>query len=430
MKIAVIGGGSSYTPELIQGFLSQVRSLPLEELWLVDVDSKRLDVVGGFAQRMIAAQGNPFSLRLTMDQEAGIKGSDYVITQLRVGGMAARTEDEYLGKRHGLIGQETTGVGGMSKALRTIPILLQIAQDLERLAPKALLINFTNPAGLITEALARYAPRVESVGVCNVPITAKMEMLGWLENRQGVEIDPSRVELETLGLNHLSWHRGFKLDGSDVWPVIMRAFLDELAAEEGWDLETITALNLIPNYYLQYYYYQDRKLAEQQNWPPSRAEQVQEIEKGLLEHYAHQDRDQLPEELLERGGAFYSTLATQLIRAHFNDLKQTYVANVPHRGAVAGWPQDWVLELPCSVGRDGIQPLAADPLPEVCFGLIAQVKGFELLTVEAAVHGDREAAYQALLANPLGPSADKIQAVLEDMLQTHQTYLPQFLESR
>jgi 6-phospho-beta-glucosidase len=206
----------------------------------------------------------------------------------------------------------------------------------------------------------------------------------------------------------------------------MQAFMGEMAAEEGWDLETITALDLIPNYYLQYYYYPDRKLADQQGWPPSRAEQVLAIEKRLMALYAEPGRSSLPEELLERGGAYYSTLATQLIDSHYNDLNRTYVVNIPHRGAVPGWPEDWVLELPCIVGQDGIKPQPTEPLPEVCSGLIAQVKSYELLTVEAAVHGDRQATYQALLAHPLGPDANLVQTVLDDMLRTHKSYLPQF----
>jgi 6-phospho-beta-glucosidase len=183
---------------------------------------------------------------------------------------------------------------------------------------------------------------------------------------------------------------------------------------------------MMPNYYLQYYYYTDRKLAAQQGWPPSRAEQAMEIEKRLLAQYAEPGRTETPEDLMERGGAYYATVATQLLNAHYNDLGETHVVNAPHRGAVAGWPEDWVLEMPCRVSRVGIEPLPAEPLPLACFGLLAQVKAYELLTVEAAVHGDRDAAYQALLAHPLGPTADKVQAVLDDVLETHKDYLPQF----
>jgi 6-phospho-beta-glucosidase len=426
IKVAVIGGGSSYTPELINGFLERVEIFPITELWLMDVSQERLDAVGGFARRMAEAKGMPFAVHLTTDQREAVRGASYVITQLRVGGMAARREDEYLGRRHGLIGQETTGVGGMAKALRTIPVILKIAQDARELAPGALLVNFTNPAGLVTETLSRYAPDVPAVGVCNVPITAKMEILKRLEKQRELKIDPQRAELKTLGLNHLSWHYGFSADGQDLWPQVFEGFVEEIEgqAEPEWDISTIEALQMIPNYYLKYYYYTDHELADQAKWPPSRAEEVMGIEADLLQQYAEPDRSEPPENLMKRGGAYYSTVATQLLNAHYNDLGETHIVNVPHAGAVPGWPGDWVLEMPCRVDAEGVHPLPAEPLPPVCFGLLAQVKACEILTVEAAVHGDRAAAYQALLAHPLGPSADRVGVVLDDLLETNREYLP------
>ena len=428
MKITVIGGGSTYTPELVNGFLERVSSLPITELWLMDIDKERLDIVGGFAQRMVKAKGNPFKVVLSMNQREAIAGASYVTTQLRVGMMPARRGDEYLGLRHGLIGQETTGVGGMAKALRTIPVILGIAKDIREVAPNALLANFTNPAGLITEALNRYAPDVPAVGVCNVGITTKMEIIEGLEKFTGTKIDSQHAALKTLGLNHLTWHYGFTVEGEEMWPYIFPAYVEELKKEEvpEWDIRTIETLGMIPNYYLQYFYYTDKKFAEQKKWPPSRAEAVMEIEKDLLREYADPALTEPPADLMKRGGAYYSTLATQLINSHFNDLGQIHVVNVRNNGAVKEWPADWVLELPAQVDGDGIHPLPADPLPASCFGLISQVKMYELLTVEAAVHGDRNAMYQALLTNPLGPSADKIQAVMDDMLETNKQWLPQF----
>jgi 6-phospho-beta-glucosidase len=428
MKVAVIGGGSSYTPELINGFLGRTSGFPLTELWLMDISPERLDVVGGFAQRMVAAQGNPFAVHLTTDQREAVRDASYVITQLRVGGMEARRRDEYLGRRHGLIGQETTGVGGMAKALRTIPVALDIANDMRELAPGALLVNFTNPAGLITEALVRHAPDITAIGVCNAPITFKMEILHELEEQEGIQVDPQRATLDTLGLNHLSWHRGFSVDGEDIWPRLIERYVAHLKseAEPEWAPWLVESLQIVPNYYLQYYYYTDRKLAAQEQWPPSRAESVMQIEKRLLTLYAESNRTEPPDDLMKRGGAYYSTLATQLLHAHYGDLGETHVVNVPHRGAVPGWPADWVLEMPCRVSAAGIEPLPAEPLPRVCFGLLAHVKAFELLTVEAAVEGDREVAHQALLTHPLGPMADKVHVVLDDMLETHREYLPQF----
>jgi 6-phospho-beta-glucosidase len=430
MKIAVIGGGSTYTPELVNGFLARTEQFPLKELWLMDIDPARLEIVGGFACRMVAAKGNPFKVELTTSQREAVVGASYVTTQLRVGQMEARRKDEYLGKRHDLIGQETTGVGGMAKALRTIPVMLKIAKDMRDLAPGALLVNFTNPSGLVTQALSKYAPDIAAVGVCNAPLTTKMTIIDQLERATGKHIETSHTELITLGLNHLSWHRGFTVDGEDVWPQVIESFIASLMEEEDpeWDPHTIEALRMIPNYYLGYFYHSDKKLASQEKWPPSRAEEVMEIEKDLLREYSDPDLKEPPADLMLRGGAYYSTVATQLLNAHYNDLGEVHIVNTRNGGAVKEWPADWVLEMPAKVNRRGVEPLPAQPLPPVCFGLIAQIKAYELLTVEAAVHGDRNAAYQALLAHPLGPKADKILEVLEDMLETHRPYLAQFLK--
>ncbi|MCZ2287843.1 MAG: 6-phospho-beta-glucosidase [Anaerolineales bacterium] len=428
MKITVIGGGSTYTPELVNGFLAASASLPLKELCLMDIDKERLDVVGGFAQRMTKAKGEPFKVTLSLDQRAAIAGASYVVTQLRVGQMSARRGDEYLGRRHGLIGQETTGVGGMAKALRTIPVILDIAKDIRETAPGALLANFTNPAGLVTEALTRYASDVPAVGVCNVGITTKMGILDELEKATGSRVDSERAVLNTLGLNHLTWHRGFTIDGEEMWPMIFPAYVESLKEERDpeWDVRTVESLGMIPNYYLQYFYYTEKKFEAQKKWPPSRAEEVMEIEKDLLREYADPNLTEPPADLMKRGGAYYSTLATQLINSHHNDLGQIHVVNVRNNDAVKEWPADWVLELPAKVDKRGVHPLPAAPLPPACFGLIAQVKMYELLTVEAAVHGDRNALYQALLAHPLGPSADKVQEVMDDVLETNKQWLPQF----
>lgn len=428
LKVAVMGGGSTYTPELVNGFLERVDRFPLDELWLADIDPARLAVVGGFAQRMATAKGARFSVHLTLDRREAIRNADYVTTQLRVGQMAARRADEYLGRRHGLIGQETTGVGGMAKALRTIPVILGIAADMDALAKSgALLVNFTNPAGLVTQALSQHA-RVPSVGVCNAPINAQRDFAARLSASLGQTIDPARTELKTLGLNHLTWHHGFTLDGEDVWPTVLDSVIADLssAPHPEWDVRTIEALRMVPNYYLQYFYYTAKKLKEQDAWPPSRAEVVATVEEALLRQYADPALTEPPADLMKRGGAYYSTVATQLLAAHYNDLGETHVVNVPNQGAVAAWPADWVLELPATVRRSGITPQPIPALPPACFGLIAQIKSYELLTVQAAVHGDRDAAYQALLTHPLGPSADRVQAVLDDLLETHRAHLPQF----
>lgn len=426
MKIAVIGGGSTYTPELVQGFLDRRDRLPLTELWLMDPAVERLDVVGALARRMAAAQGAGFRVVLTSDRRAAIAGAAYVITQLRVGQMAARQGDEQLGRRHGLVGQETTGVGGFAKALRTIPVVLDIAADIRELAPDALLVNFTNPAGLVTEALFRHAPWVTAVGVCNGPIHLHMDILEALADG-GAPIAHERGALDTLGLNHLGWYRGFRLDGRDVWPEVMERWIARMRAtpDPQWDPRLLETLGMIPNSYLQYFYDTARKVAQQAD-APTRADVVMGIESELLRDYADPERTAPPAGLLQRGGAYYSTVATQLIAAHHGDLGETHIVNVRHAGAVPGWDPAWVLELPARVDRSGVHPLPAAPLPPVVSGLLHHVKAYELLTVEAAVTGDRDTAFRALLANPLGPSMRNAQALLDDLLTTNRAHLPRF----
>ncbi|MDD5367810.1 MAG: 6-phospho-beta-glucosidase [Anaerolineaceae bacterium] len=429
MKVTVIGGGSTYTPELVNGFLARQAQLPITELCLMDTDAERLEIVGGFARRMAASQGAAFKVVLSDNQREAIRGANYVLTQLRVGQMKARIADEYLGRRHGLIGQETTGVGGMAKALRTIPVILSIAGDVRETTDGALLVNFTNPSGLVTEALQRFAPQVTSIGVCNAALTTQMSLMRGLQEQMGIEVSPERVVLDTLGLNHLTWYRGMTLDGQDIWPQVFAGYLDWLRQEltPEWDVRTVETLGMIPNGYLGYFYYTSQRVARQQSdWPPSRGEQVLEIEKELLCTYADPQRQTPPPALMKRGGAYYSTVAAQLLNAHFNDLGEVHVVNTRHQGAVAGWPGDWVVEMPCRVDHAGVHPVPSEALPPVCSGLVAQVKAYEQLTAEAAVTGDRRLAYQALLSHPLGPSADQVQTVLEDLLETNRAYLPQF----
>jgi len=274
-------------------------------------------------------------------------------------------------------------------------------------------------------------PGVPAVGVCNVAITTRMQLTERLEKKLGSKIDPSRTELNTLGLNHLSWHRGFKVDGEDMWPEVLREYVAELRNEEEPETppELVENLKMIPNYYLGYFYSTHHKLEQQKHWPPSRAEEVMEVEKDLLRAYADPSNTEPPADLMKRGGAYYSTVATQLLNAHYNDLGETHVLNALHDGAVEGWPLDWVLELPCRVDRKGVHPIATTPLPDTCFGLIAQVKSYELLTARAALSGDRSLLYQALLAHPLGPEADQVQVVMDDLLETNRKYLPLFWNS-
>lgn len=428
MKIAVIGAGSTYTPELINGFINRVDRLPVEEICLMDIDPARLQVVGGFAHRLVRKAGVPIKIVLSVDSREALTVTDVVITQLRVGQMPARREDEYLGLRHGLVGQETTGIGGMSKALRTIPIILEICDQIQQVAPGALLLNFTNPSGLIMEAIQRYFPRIKAAGVCNSAFTTKMKILQHLSELHGEEYKAEDGELLTLGLNHLTWHFGFRLKGQDVWDEVFTGYVQQLRAmpEPPFNPDFIERQRVIPNDYLEYYFQTAKKVAMQKNWPPSRAEEVMEVEKDLLAQYADPACDTVPEGLMQRGGAYYSSVAASMIDSYWNDLGETHIANVAHNGQVKGWEKEWVLEMPCKVNRSGVQPIPAQPLPIYNYALLEQVKQYELLTVEAAVHGDRAAAFRALLAHPLGPDEDQASAVLEDMLATHQRYLPRF----
>lgn len=428
MKVAVIGAGSTYTPELVRGLIKRFEQFPLTELWLMDIDPARLEIVGEFARRMVDFHGQKFRVIMTGDLREAVGSASYVITQLRVGQMEARRQDEYLGMRHGLVGQETTGVGGMAMALRTVPIILKIAADMVDLAPSALLLNFTNPSGLVTQALSKYAPKIQSVGVCNSPITTKMAIIKKLEEVTGTQIDPNRCEIDSLGLNHLSWYRGFQLDGMDLWPAIIERYILELKKETHpeWDPSMVEELRMIPNSYLQYYYHPGKMIALQEAWPPSRAEEVMEVEKELLQAYADRELREPPEKLMLRGGAYYSTVATQLLVSHYNDLGERHIVNTSNKGAVKDWPNDWVLELPAKICRNGIVSIPSGPLPPTCTSLLKKVKAYEVLTVEAAVTGDRHLAFQALQTHPLGPHPDKVTELLNDMLTIHRAYLPQF----
>lgn len=430
LKVAVIGGGSTYTPELINGFIEREDQFPIDELWLMDIDKERLNIVGQFAKQMASAKKAHFKINLSTDQRQTIEGTSYVITQLRVGQMEARREDEYLGKRYDIIGQETTGVGGMAKALRTIPVVLDIARDIREMAPNALLINFSNPSGLVTEALFRYSPEVHSIGVCNSAITTKMEILKRLNKSLGTNFSEKEAKIKTLGLNHLTWYYGFIIDGHDYWPQIMTEIIEEQQKAEDpyFDPDTLEVLQMLPNSYLQYYYYTEKMIKEQADWPPSRAEEVMEIETELLDAYKNQDTSEPPKELMQRGGAYYSTVATQLINAHYNDLNEIHVVNTQNNGAVPGWDNDWVIEIPCRINAMGVFPIPTSPLPPECENLIFSVKTYEILTARAAIEGNRIAAYKALLTHPLGPSADKIKPFLDDMLEINREYLPNFYE--
>jgi 6-phospho-beta-glucosidase len=422
MKIVVIGGASTYTPELIEGFIRRAGALRLREVWLVDPNEQRLAIVGAFARRMAEFAGAPFQIELTGDRRRALEGADFVLTQLRVGGNQARHQDELLGRRHQLIGQETTGVGGFAKALRTIPVMLDIARDIRELAPGARLINFTNPAGIVTEALTRHGG-VPVIGLCNNAIGIQRRIAGWMQ------VEPDAVVIEQVGLNHLNWVRRVTVAGEDKTEPILEAYIERLRHDEDpihFPPFLIQMLAAIPTSYLEYFYLESQIIARQNSGVPTRAEVVMDVERRLIERYSDPHLCEKPPELMERGGAYYSTAAAALLESLWNGDGATHVVNVRNNGAIPNLPEDVVVETICQVGRDGAVPRAVAPLAPLLHGLTAQVKSYELLTIEAAMTGDELTAMQALLANPLGPDAAHVEAVWADLKRTNAGLLRQF----
>lgn len=423
MKLTVIGGGSSYTPELLDGLFSRLDSIPVSEVWLLDRNPDRVEDNAAFARRMAATRGNPFSVHATTELEAALSGARYVITQIRVGQMQARIEDEKLGLRHGIIGQETTGVGGFACALRTIPRILDIAHAMESLCPDAFLINFTNPAGINTEAVLRHS-RIRTVGLCNVPIGMIMEVI----KHFGGAVE--EIELDYVGLNHLSWVRRFKKAGEDITQAVLEKFIEH--AREEWEeadtrenmIAAMRSLGMFCNYYLQHFYSTETVLATMRAKEKTRGEEVLEIEKKLFDKYRDPALTEKPEELGKRGGAHYSTAAFYLIDAIENDRNSRQIVCCRNNGAVPTFDDEVSVEVPALIGKDGAKAIPQPPPEPPIRGLMQVVKAYETMTVRAAVTGDREAAFQAMLLNPLMPRhAGKCRALLDDLLEVNKPHL-------
>ncbi|HPM77321.1 MAG TPA: 6-phospho-beta-glucosidase [bacterium] len=417
MKIAIIGGGSTYTPEVIDGFLQVGGELCLTELVLMDIDDHRLAVVGDFAKRMAAHAGGAFRVTTTMDRRAAIDGASFVLSQFRVGGQQARHQDILLGLRHDLIGQETTGIGGMAKALRTLPATMDICRDVCELAPDAWIINFTNPSGLITEAILNHTD-CKCIGLCNVPLEMKMVIARFLD------VTDREVELDSVGLNHLGWVRKIVVKGEDVTPRLLAFLASDSGPANIPDMdfapELIRALNAVPLYYNRFYYNTERVLADLKAKPKTRAQEVMEIEEKLLRKYRDPRQVTKPAELDQRGGAFYSKIAVELIDAIVNDRGIQHVVNVKNAGAIPNLPVDNVVEIACSIDKNGATPLPTASLEPSMFALVARAKAYEQLTIRAALDQSYDQALKAIFTNPLGPTADRAKQVLDDLLQVNQ----------
>jgi 6-phospho-beta-glucosidase len=417
-KVAVVGGGSTYTPELVEGFVTRAHRLPVDELVLLDIDPDRLEIVGGLAGRILAKAGWTGRLTPTTDRDRALEGADFLIVQLRVGGQRARLVDETLPLRFGCIGQETTGPGGFAKALRTVPVVLELAAEAARRAsPGAWIVAFTNPTGIVTQALLDRGHR--AIGLCNVGIGFQRMFARY----QGVE--PERVELEHVGLNHLSWERAVRVDGRDVLPDLLTRHGEAIAAEVDVPLELIRGLGAVPSSYLRYYYL-TREVLEHQRTTPSRAEEVIAIEADLLDLYRDPSLDEKPKLLGERGGAYYSEAAADLVASLHEGTGDVQVVNVRNAGAVPNLAEDAVVEIPARIDRDGAHPPPLSPLAPEMLGLVEHAKAYERLAVEAATSGDREIALKALATNPLVGDYSVAEPLLDALLEANRPHLPRF----
>ena len=420
IKIAVVGGGSTYTPELIEGFQTRRDRLPVDELVLQDIDDERLDIVGGLARRILERHEWPGRLVVTKDRDRALDGAAFVIVQLRVGGQAARLVDETLPLEFGCIGQETTGPGGFAKALRTVPVVLDIAQETERRGAKgAWLIDFTNPVGIVMQALLDHGHR--AIGLCNSAMGFQRRFAHMLD------VPAESVLLDHVGLNHLTWERAVNVDGVDRLPGLIDGSAGEIAIEIGIPVGLIELLRAVPSYYLRYYYSTDEVLREQLSGAKrSRAEEVMAIEKGLLDMYRDPSLTEKPALLEKRGGAYYSEAAAQLIASLHANTHDYQVVDIRNDGALPDLPDDAVVEIPARVGAEGARADTLEPLRPEMLGLVQQVKAYERLTVTAAVNGDRDAALKALLANPLVARYNVARPLLDALLSANQAYLPRF----
>ncbi len=418
MKIAVVGGGSTYTPELVSGLSRERDRIDVHNLVLHDIDEERREVVGGLAARMLERQGYDGALSVTDDLDRALDGADFVLIQIRVGGQEARLSDETVPLACGCIGQETTGAGGLGKALRTVPVVLGIAERVrERAADGAWIVDFTNPVGIVTRSLLDHGHR--AVGLCNVAITTQRKVA------QLLDVEPQRVLIDQVGLNHLSWVRFVRVDGEDVLPDLLAMHGDELAQGVGLRRGLLEKLGVLPSYYLHYFYAHDAVLAEQLDGVP-RAATVAEIERGLLELYRDPNLVEKPALLEQRGGAFYSEAAIGLVGSLATRDGAVHVVDIRNDGTIAGMASDDVVEVPVHIDGDGATPLPQSPVAPELLGLMQHVAAYERLAAQAAVTGDRALVHKALLTHPLVAQDTVSMELVERLLEAGAQHLPQF----
>ncbi|MFQ9654320.1 MAG: 6-phospho-beta-glucosidase [Enterococcus sp.] len=431
IKIATIGGGSSYTPELMEGFIKRYEELPIREIWLVDIEAgkEKLAIVGAMAQRMWDASPYDVKIHMTLDREEALKDADFVTTQFRVGLLNARIKDERIPAYYGMIGQETNGPGGMFKAFRTVPIILEIVEDMKRLCPNAWLINFANPSGMVTEAVVRYGKWDRVIGLCNVPVMATMIEPALIGK------EPDELIYKFAGLNHFHWHKVTDSHGNDVtMDIIDKMYQEDNGLPKNiFDVpfyrEQLEQMRMIPCGYHRYYYRQEEMLKhalEEYQTVGTRAQQVKQTEAELFELYKDPELDHKPEQLQQRGGAYYSDAACETIASIYANKNTQIVVSTKNEGAVPDLPADCVVEVTAYVGGQGAHNVAFGELPTAEKGWLQVMKAMELLTIEAAVTGDYNTALQAFTINPLVPSGETAKRVMDELFIAHKAYLPNF----
>ncbi|HOK70759.1 MAG TPA: 6-phospho-beta-glucosidase [Bacillota bacterium] len=419
MKLTLVGAGSTYTPELVDGLIRRRQDLPVETLSLMDIDKERLTTVGSFVKRMVDASGESLNIEMHTQSCDAIVGADFVVTQIRVGGQLWRDLDCKLAMEHGLIGQETTGFAGFAKAIRTIPPILEICKTMREAAPDAWLINFTNPSGIITEAIARHG-RVRAIGLCNVPINMK------LEAARALGVPANEISLDYIGLNHLSWIRKVHWLGRDVTDQALAIAASSMQKNISGTPATpklAEALSMVPSPYLKYFYRPDASIAEQKSSPKTRAEEVMEIEAELMRIYKDPAVVSKPPALAKRGGAHYSTVSIDIMSSVYNDSGKVEIVDIPHAGAVDGFPASSVMEIPAVIDATGAHPIHIGSIEPEIRGLMHQVKAYEELTIEAAVTHSYNRALLALINNPLVQDAGKAERLLDALVESKRASL-------